>query len=387
ATQATIVLPIAIATDPLGRGIYVADSAGTFLIRFINTTRNTVTIGGQKIPAGAIRTVIGTPNGDGADNIPGTAADVGSLSGLAVSKDGNLVYWIDSGASVIRVYNASSSPKAVAGGNLAPGNITTVISETLGSSVNALAVNPVSGEVYFADATAGTNKIFKFPPTGGALTTVAGNGALTKAQDPFSPGVATTVPLLQPRAITFDPQGNLYIADTGHGRIIKVDAGGNASLVMQFPFSKDDPAIGPLTYKSNPFSSGLAFFNGKLYVAQGNTQTIDRINSPGSYTTIAGSFDPATGTSSSCDYSSTNCGDNGPVDQAQFNLNGSVSQPPLVGLASDSNGIYVGDQSSGSKGRVRYMNFSTMDTEVAGVLIPANNINTIAGAGLAPPFN
>ncbi len=378
AIQSTVYLPIAIATDPLGRGIYVADSAGTFLIRFINTTRNTVTIGGQKIPAGAIRTVIGAPNGDGADNVPGTTADVGSLSGLAVSKDGDLVYWIDQGASVIRVYNASASPKAVAGGNLAPGNVTTVISMGLGSSVNALAVNPVSGEIYVADATAGVNQIFKFAPTGGALTPVAGNGANTKSDDAFTPGAATSSPLLQPRAITFDPQGNLYISDTGHARVIRVDAGGTASLLAQFP-PKSDPAAMP--YDSNPFATGLTFFNGKLYIANGNAQDIARIDAPNNFTTIAGTI------KTSCDYTSDTCGDGGPIAQALFNLVGSVSQPPLVGFSSDGKGLYVADQSSGSKGRVRYLNLSAMDTEVAGILVAAGNINTIAGAGLPSPFN
>jgi sugar lactone lactonase YvrE len=380
ATQATIVLPVAIAVDPLGRGIYVGDFGGAFsnLIRFVNTSRNTVTIGGQKIPAGAIRTVIGTPNGDAADNVAGTTADVGSLSGLAVSKDGDFVYWIDQGASLIRVYNASSSTKAIAGGNLAAGNVTTIISQDLGSGVNGLAVNPVSGEVYVADATAGVSKVYKFPTTGGALTTVAGNGAVTKSDDAFSPGPATGSPLLQPRAITFDPQGNLYIADTGHARVIKVDAGGSTSLLAQFP-PKSDPAGMP--YDNNPFTTGLTFLDGKLYIANGNAQDIVRIDGPGNFTTIAGTI------KTSCDYTSDNCGDGGPIAQALFNLNGSVSQPPLVGLASDSKGIYVADQSSGSRGRVRYLNLSGMDTEVAGVTIAAGNIDTVAGLGLPTPFN
>jgi sugar lactone lactonase YvrE len=377
-TQATIVLPVALAADPLGRGVYVGDSAGTFLIRFINTTRNTVTIAGQKIPAGAIHTVVGIPNGDPGDNVPGTAADAGSLSGLAVSKDGNLVYWVDQGASIVRVYNASSTPQSVAGGNLASGNVTTVIGGGLGSSVNALAVHPVSGEVYVADATAGINQVFKFTAAGGALTSVAGNGAVTKSDDAFSQGAAATTPLLQPRAIAFDPQGNLYIADTGHARVIKVDSGGTATLLAQFP-PKPDASAKP--YDSNPFTSGMTFTNGKLYIANGNAQDIARIDSPGSFTTVAGTI------KTSCDYTSDTCGDGGPIAQALFNLYGSTGQPPLVGFTSDSKGLYVADQSAGSKGRVRYLNLSATDTEVAGVLIPAGNINTIAGNGLPSPFN
>src|SRR5262249_22678177 len=84
---------------------------------------------------------------------------------------------------------------------------------------------------------------------------------------------------------------------------------------------------------------------------------------------------------------SDSCGDGGPIAQALFNLNGSTAQPPLVGLTSDSKGLFVADQSSGSKGRIRYLNLSAMDAEVAGVVIAAGNINTIAGVGLPSPFN
>ncbi len=383
--KVNMVSPIAIAVDPQGRGIYIVDAtnAGN-LIRFINTSRNAVTIGGQRIPAGVVRTVVGGGL-DPADNIPGRNADAGSVTGLAVASDGGTIYFIDSGGAVVRAYNASNAAKSIGGQNIGAGNVGTLASSGFGSALNALAVHPTSGDVYIGDATAGNNKIFKVAAAGGTPTTVAGSGAVSKAEDPFSPGAATSVALLQPRAITFDPQGNLYIADTGHGRIVRVDGGGNATLVAQFPPKKDDSGV---PYKNNPFSTGLAFFGGKLYVANGNTQDIIRIDSLAELTRIAGVFDDAVGAGTACDYQPGDvCGDGGPANAAGLNLIGSTGTPPLAGLAANSNGLFFLDQGGVSRGRVRFINLSANDVEVAGTVVAAGNVNTIAGSGLTPPFD
>lgn len=379
ATMLSMVSPVAVSADPLKRGVYFVDAtnAGN-LIRFFNTTRNTVTIGGLKIAAGTIRTVVGGGL-DPSDNVPGRNADAGSVSGLAVSSDGGSVYFIDSGAAIVRVFNASAGAKTFSGQNIGSGNVGTLsTSPNFGSNLNGLAVHPTTGEVYIGDATAGNNKVFKVPAAGGSATAVAGNGATTKPEDTFTPGPATDTPLLQPRAITFDPQGNLYIADTGHGRVIRVDGGGAAILLAQFPPRNDSSAM---PYNKNPFTTGLTFFNGKLHLANGNTQDIARIDSPGNSTTVAGVIDIA------CDRSSSNCGDGGAVTEATFNMIGSTGQPPLAGIAADDNGIFVLDEGSISRGRIRYLNLSANPVEVAGLVIPANNVNTVAGTGLSSPFD
>lgn len=383
--KVNMISPVAVAIDPQGRGIYIVDATNSGnLIRFISTSRNAVTIGGQRIPAGVVRTVVGGGL-DPADNIPGRNADAGSVTGLAVSNDGETVYYIDSGGSVVRAYNASSAAKSIGGQNIGAGNVGTLASSGFGSSLNALAVHPTSGEIYIGDATAGNNKIFKVAVSGGTPATVAGNGAVTKAEDAFSPGAATSVALLQPRAITFDPQGNLYIADTGHARIIRVDSGGNATLIAQYPAKRDE---GATPYKNNPFSTGLAFFGGKLYVANGNTQDIIRIDSPAAVTRIAGIFDDGVGVGTACDYQPGDvCGDAGPAVTAGLNLIGSTGTPPLAGIASNGNGIFVLDQGGISRGRVRFINLSANDVELGGTTIAPNNINTIAGSGLIGPFD
>lgn len=381
--KANLVTPVAAVFDPLGRGIFIADvPGGISLIRFLNTSRNTVTLGGRKIPAGVITTLVGGGL-ELVDNVPGLMADAGSVTGIGVSPNGEIVYFIDAAGPAIRFFNASGVTKTIGGANIGSGKVGTLYSGSgFGSSLNGLAVHPTNGDVYIADATAASNKVFKIPADGSSdPVEVAGNGALTKAEDAFSAGGATSIPLLQPRAIAFDPQGNLYIADTGHARVIKVDTGGSASLLAQFPPKSASPTP-TQPYSNNPYSSGLAFFNGKLYIANGNSQDILRVDSPGNVTRISGTKEVA------CDYTGGGeCGDGGPAADGAFNMIGSTGTPPLASIAADSKGLFVLDQGVILRGRVRYINLDQTPAEVAGVVVGAGLIDTIAGTGLEAPFD
>ncbi len=381
--KVNIITPAVAAADPMDRGVYFVDSAssGNF-IRFFNTTRNTVTIGGMKVAPGTIRTVVGGGL-DGDENVPGRVADSGTVTGLAVSPNGEVLYYVDSIIAAVRAWNASNSNKTIDGRTIASGNVGTLsagpASGQFGNILNGLAVHPTSGDVYVVDATPGINRVFKIPAAGGAATEFAGNGATTPRNEPLSNGAAaTSVPLLQPRALTFDPAGNLYIADTGHGRVARVDGGGSIFSVYQL----DVPP--PPGSWNNPHLGGLAFYGGKLYATLGNQQTIVEVTNPASAsssgTVVAGTPD------ASCDYSSSTCGDGGTIDQSAFNMLGSTATPPLASIASDSKGIFVLDQGAAFKGRIRYINLSANPVEVAGVAIQPDNINTVAGSGVASPF-
>jgi hypothetical protein len=381
-----LVTPAAIAADPLGRGVYIVDaSPGVSYIRFLNTTRNTITIAGQKIPGGALKNIAGGGLDIG-ENVPGVFADIGIVTGVAASPNGEIVYFLDAGYPAIRAINVSADQKTIAGANIDPGKVGTFAVSGFSSSINGLAVNPLNGDVCVADATAGVNKIFKFeaniPDYYADPTVVAGNSASTKADDAFPTGQpATNVPLLQPRAIVYDQANNLYIADTGHARVIKVEPGGKATLIAQFP-PKADASGKP--YTTNPFTSGLTFFNGKLFIANGNAQDLARIDvsgSPAGLSLIAGTIGAI------CDYSSTKCGDGGLAKQAAFSLTGSTATPPLAGVASDGKGVFVLDQGVILRGRVRYINLSATSVEVAGVTIAPDNIDTVAGTGKGSPFD
>jgi len=372
AAQTPFGILAAIARDPQGRGIYVADQIGNnVLIRFINTSNASVTLGGRAITAGTVRAIAGGGL-DLGDNAPGLQADLGAVAGLAISSSGDLIYFANSIDAQIRAINVSSNPITISGQSIGSGRIGTLASN-LGSAINGLAVNPSTGDVYFCDATAGINKVFKVPGTGGSAMAVAGNGSTTtQPGDPFSAGPATNIPLLQPRAVEIDGSGDVIIADTGHGRVIRVNAGGQASLINQFPV-----IVGQTN--QNPYPSGVAIVGGSVYVANGNQQTIVRVT--GGVSTIAGA------PGQSCDYSVSNCGDDGAATGAGFNMLGSKATPPLAGIESDQNGLFILDQGITGRGRVRYTNLTGGTVTVGGLTVAAGVIRTIAGSGLASPYD
>jgi sugar lactone lactonase YvrE len=382
-TKATLASPIVAAADPQGRGVYFVDNVpnAPALLRFLNTTRNPVTIAGIKIAGGTVKTVAGGGI-DLLDNVKALQADLGIVSGLAVSPGtGDVIYFIDKGGALVRFINVSSGPLTINGSTVNAGNVGTFSSRPdhdfdYGSTLNGMATLP-NGDVLVMDATGGRNRVYKIPPTGGSGITVAGNGSgATKAADPFSPGVATNTPLLAPRAVAADANGNFYVADTGHGRIIKV-AGGQASLVAQFtPDSRT--RIDP--YDRPPYPSGLAVIGNKVFIALGSAHQI-RVVEGASNTVLTGAVE------TSCDYSSTNCGDGGPAASALLNLIGSSPDVPLASLAADANGIFICDQGGIGRGRIRYINVSGNAVELAGVTVPANVINTLAGAGFPNPYD
>jgi sugar lactone lactonase YvrE len=380
--KATLVTPIVAATDPQGRGLYFVDVVpnAPALLRFLNTTRNTVTIAGIKVSGGTVKTIAGGGL-DLNDNVLGLQADLGIVSGLAVSPGaGEVIYFIDKGGSVVRFFNISSGPLTINGSTIGVGRVGTLStrpdhSSEYGSTLNGLATLP-AGDILMVDATSGRNRVYKIPPTGGPGVTIVGNGAGTLSRDPFSPGVATSVPLLAARAVATDANGNIYVADTGHGRIIKVQ-GGQASLIAQY--TPDSRTTYP-GYDRPPYPSGLAVLGDKIFIAMGSAHQV-RVVQGQNDTVLTGMIE------TTCDYSSTSCGDGGLAVNGLLNLVGSSPDVPLASLASDANGLFICDQGGIGRGRIRYINLSGNSVERAGITVAANVINTLAGAGFPNPYD
>ncbi|HWQ34723.1 MAG TPA: hypothetical protein VNQ79_17870 [Blastocatellia bacterium] len=391
APQAHLGQPTAIAADPLGRGLYVADYASSLTyIRFINTTNSPLLIAGQRVAPRTIQTIAGRENGDISENVPGLTADLGSISGLAVSPDGNLLYFTNTVDNIIRALNLSGGTLTVAGGTVASGNVRTLADASVGfsSSMSDITTAP-NGDLLVVDSDSSINKVYRIAistrtsPSQGA-TVIAGRDKVGNEKNdagnpPFSAGPATSLLLFQPRAVETDTAGNFYVTDTGHGRVIRIDSAGNATLVTQF-----SPGA------SGPYPSSLAVYNGNVYVANGNQQVVARLTGGGpSIVAGIGSFGTGTGgaitgTGTFCDYSTSNCGDGGTGTSAGFQFPGTSAS---TGISADSKGIYVLDQTVISKGRIRYLNLSGSAVTLAGVTISPNAVNTIAGTGLPSPYD
>jgi hypothetical protein len=373
ARQAPLSRPTALARDPLGRGIYVFDQAisGDGL-RFINTSTVDVVLAGKRIEPGTSR-VLPT------DYVPNANSGlILVVQDLAVSTDGNLLYIsnvVNSGLSYeILALNISNIPQTVFGTTVAPGRALQ-LGEGFFGQPRGIAVHPQTGEVYVSN----DGEVFRV--TGlNSLSKVAGYILDTPPSLPFIPGPALQTSLKQVSDLAFDPAGTLYIADTGHGRVVKMDSNNQVTLVAQFSVGTGGNTVIIPPYNTPPHPTGLAFFNGKLYIALGNAQTLVRVDG-NSTPIIAGAINVH------CVYGNSNCGDNGDISNARFNLTGSSAAPNFVGLAGDTNGLFVLDQGEVLRGRVRYLNLSASPVQIAGTTIAANQIATIAGTGAAPPFD
>lgn len=355
--QSPLTTPTAITRDPLGRGLYVYDqTAGSGLLRFINTSLSPVTLAGKIIAAGSSRVLA-----DG-------STFIGSTNALAVRADGNILF---TGGDLLYALNVSANPQTVLGQTLSPGQELLLTPDAISPtrSIYGIAVHPQTGEIYFSSR----NSVLKMTAFN-QYVIAAGNGASTKPTDvfPTNPTTATNVPLLVVRDLAFDNAGNLFICDSGHGRVVKLDVNGQLSLTAQF-------SITPL----NSFPAGLAVISDSVYVANGNNQTIWRL-------TGAGVTQPqlVSGTSGiGCTYQLNNCGDGGTVGSATYALAMQSSLNPFLGMDADADGLFVLDQSNESRGRIRYLNFSAQAKTLAGTSVEANSIATIMGIGLKSPFD
>ena len=160
---------------------------------------------------------------------------------------------------------------------------------------------------------------------------------------------ATTVPLILPSAIVFDPQGNLYLAETASHVIRKVDPTGIITTIAGTGtqgFSGDN---GSATAAQLDSPQGLALdAANNLYIADTHSHCIRKITaSTGIITTIAGTGTPGFD------------GDSGPATGAHLNL-------PTALVIDTIGNLYFAD---------------TQNHRIRKITAATGIITTIAGAG------
>jgi uncharacterized protein (TIGR03437 family) len=202
ATAAQLFQPHAVAVDAAGN-VYIADTGNNRI---------------REVSNGIMATVVGSGTmGFSGDNGSATNAELSNPLGVAVDAAGD-IFIADYGNYRIRkVTNGVIT--TVAGGGSGGGYNNVSATSVMLSSPSAVAVDS-AGNLYISDDTYdnGVRKV-----TNGIITTVAGNG------DDFGfsgdNGLPTNAALNQPAGIALDSAGNLYIADSGNQRIRKVANG------------------------------------------------------------------------------------------------------------------------------------------------------------------
>jgi Bacterial Ig-like domain (group 3)/NHL repeat len=158
---------------------------------------------------------------------------------------------------------------------------------------------------------------------------------------------ALSIPLILPSAVVFDPQGNLYIAETGNNVIRKVDPLGHITTIAGTAtqgFSGDN---GPATSAQLDSPQGLALSGNLIYIADTHNHRIRKLDlTTNIITTIAGTTPGFSG-------------DSGPATSAHLNL------PTAITFDTNQN-LYVADTANH---RIRRIDAAT------------GTITTIAGNG------
>jgi uncharacterized protein (TIGR03437 family) len=316
ATSAEISFPDGLALDSAGN-LYLSD-----------TNFNRI----REVSAGKITTVAGNGtlgfSGDGG-SAPG--AMLNQPYGVAVDSAGNL-YIADQFNGRVREVSGGAIQTIAGSGNYGfSGDGGPATSAALDSPA-AVAVDQ-AGNIYIADQL--TNRVRKV--SGGAITTIAGNGNIGFSGDG---GPAINASLKGPTGVAVDPAGNVYIADLGNSRVRKVSGGIITTFAGGGGSSTDG---GPATSASmSPISVALDA-TGNLYIADYYNSRVRKV-SGGIITTVAG-----TGTGGFS-------GDGGPATSALLQL--------PQGLALDSAGnLYIADRLNN---RVRKVSGGTITTVAGG---------------------
>lgn len=322
-----------VAVDGWGN-VYVAD-CGNHRIRMVNTDGIVTTVAGNGV-AGF--------SGDG-----GLAAE----SSLCDPCGLDVVYWgtlyiADSGNNRIRMVDSSGVIWTVAGtgdaGFWGDG----------GPATSAELWYPVDvskrGSLFIADL---GNLRVRRVDQGGIITTVAGNGLLSPSFKEVSEQGPRGM-LLYPSAVAVDDSGTIFVTDTGHHQVKKLDAAGWSVVVGtgEWGFGGDGgPATSALL--STPYGLVIAG-DGSLLFSDFDNHCIRRVGPDGIITTIAGMGTPGFS------------GDGGPALRCQLYY-------PSALTVNSSGDVYVAD--SGNH-RVRVIDTNGIITTVAG-----NGIPEFAGDG------
>lgn len=239
---------------------------------------------------GTISTVAGNgtivaATGDGGQ---ATSAAIGIPAGVTTDRSGNLyiagvltgrVRKVNLATGVITTLAGGGTPGAIGDGG--PATSATLV---FPSSAHVGLAADNDGNVYITDY--GNNRVRKVN-SAGVISTVAGAGALGNSGFSGDGGPATAALLNSPSGVALDAQGNLYIADTGNGRIRKVDTAGIITTVAGrgngITLGDGGPALNAQFF--NP-SDVAVDAQGNIYVADVGNGKVRKINPAGTISSV-----------------------------------------------------------------------------------------------------
>jgi sugar lactone lactonase YvrE len=272
------------ATFSLSMGAIVVDSSGNVIVA--DSGNNCVR---KFTPGSTITTIAGTAGAGGAfagDGAAATAARLSNPTGLALDS-GGVLFIADSGNRRVRQVDTAGTINSVVG-NGAGGSLGF---SGDGLSPTAANIGSLGGLAFDSSkrlliTCQGANRIRRVDFTAQVITTIAGNGAATLGDL----GPATAASLTGPRDIALDSTGNIYIYDAGVGRIRRVDiATGFITTVIGTGDIGQNGDRGPRQFCVLVGPEGATFDgSGNLFIADTEDNSVRKVATDGTVSTFAG---------------------------------------------------------------------------------------------------
>lgn len=271
ARSVPILLPSAIAYDSAGN-LYIAETQ-RHVIRRVDALGNIATFAGD-----------GTQGFSG-DGGPATGAQLNSPQGVAVDGGGN-VYISDSGNNRVRRVDAMTKTlRTVAGDDVAgsTGDGGPAASASL-NLPRAICLDPAGKNLFIADTR--NHRIRHVDLATGTIDTFAGDGVQGLSGDGT---LATSASLDSPESIALDHNGNLYLADTHNQRLRRISVDTKTISTVAGPGATvTSAAAGPVAATSLSLPSGLAADSvGNIYIADSGNHRLLRMDHTSGLITIA----------------------------------------------------------------------------------------------------
>ena len=231
--------------------------------------------------AGTAGTIINSAEG------AGSAAQFSSPRGVTVDSSGN-VFVADASNNTVRKVTALGVVTTLAGSAGSEGRTDATGSAARFTSPYSVAVDG-SGNLYIADT---FNHIIRKITSAGVVTTLAGASALGSAD-----GIGTAAQFYQPRGISVDSSGNVYVADYGNNAIRKITPTGVVTTLAGAAGTQGSTDGSGTAARFKDPMGVAADSAGNVYVADTANRTVRKISTAGTVTTLAGTA----GTSGSTD--------------------------------------------------------------------------------------
>jgi large repetitive protein len=243
----------------------------------------------DKINGDVVQTIANSNGiaGSSGDGGLATSAQINQPSAIAIDGAGNIVF-ADTGNHAIRRIDAITGKISTVAGTLGSSGFSgdgQAATTAILSSPQGLSYNQ-NGDLYIADT--GNNRIRKIDASSQVITTIAGDGVAAF----FGDGVAAiSAELNQPWGLAVAIDGSIYIADFKNNYVRKIDGGGKITTVAGNGNSGFTGDQGPARAATLNSPAGVAVDPaGNLYIADSENSVIRKVSgvTPNNIDTIAG---------------------------------------------------------------------------------------------------